>query len=139
MFVENVTALILDIIIVAVLKASTRRRRPVGNKSDALFLGPDKFSFPSGHVSRAFLILYFFVNLYPLNPIFRISLFAWCLAIAYSRILLRRHHLLDVVAGIVLGLSEGLLMSHIWMSKSSAMYLISYMTDERFEGAEYDV
>ena len=124
---------------VAVLKAFTRRRRPVGNKGDALSFGPDKFSFPSGHVSRAFLILYFFTDLYPLNPIFYPPLIAWSFTVAYSRILLRRHHLLDVIAGVVLGLFQGLLMSYIWLSKSSAFYLVSYITDERFEGAEYDV
>lgn len=133
------TGLILDIVFVAVIKAFTRRRRPVGNKNDNLTLGPDKYSFPSGHVSRAFFISYFFINLYPLHVMFVPPLMAWCLSVSFSRILLRRHHVLDVVAGIMLGILEGILLSYIWLSRSSAAYLIEWITDEKFEGGEFHV
>lgn len=123
----------------ALLKAFIRRRRPVGNKNDSLTFGPDKYSMPSGHVSRAFFISYFFINLYPLPFVFIPPLIAWCLSVSFSRILLRRHHVLDVVAGVLLGILEGVLMSCIWLSSSSAVYLVEWITDEKFEGGEFHV
>lgn len=135
----SISGLILDIIFVALIKAITRRRRPVGNKNDMLSIGPDKYSFPSGHVSRACLIAYFFIKLYPISWIFYPPLLAWCVSVSYSRILLRRHHVLDVLGGVVLGLAEGILLSCLWLSRDVAFYIISYVTDEKFEGAEYHV
>lgn len=56
---------ILDIILIAVIKAFVRRRRPALCADDMFFTkGPDKFSFPSGHASRGellFLNTYFFL------------------------------------------------------------------------------
>lgn len=129
----------MDIIFVAVIKSFTRRRRPVGNKADNLSLGPDKFSFPSGHVSRAFYILYFFTRLYPINKIFVPPLLAWCFMVSFSRILLRRHHLLDVIVGSLLGILEGILLSLIWFSESFTFNVIEWITDEKFEGSEYHI
>ena len=50
----NMLALqILDIVLIATIKAFVRRRRPALNADDMFFTkGPDKFSFPSGHASR---------------------------------------------------------------------------------------
>lgn len=64
---------------------------------------------------------------------------AWATAISLSRILLRRHHLLDVLAGMVLGLVNTLLISLLWISGETSVYLISYISDERIEGGEYHV
>lgn len=123
----------------AILKAIFRRRRPAGNKPDAMEIGPDKFSFPSGHVSRAVFIAYFFLYLHPINLIFVPPLLAWCFSVSVSRILLRRHHLLDVLAGAVLGIAEGLFLALFWLSEKSAFYVIESITDERLDGGEYHV
>ncbi|XP_065213591.1 polyisoprenoid diphosphate/phosphate phosphohydrolase PLPP6 [Planococcus citri] len=139
MQVNFLIALILDIIYVGILKAIFRRRRPAGNKPDALEISVDKFSFPSGHVSRAVFILYFFLYLYPINLIFIPPLLAWCVSVSVSRILLRRHHLLDVLGGVVLGLFEGFVMNYLWLSAGSAFYIIEWITDEKFDGGEYHV
>lgn len=55
---SSVTALIVDIVVVAVVKAITRRRRPVANKEDEMFapVMVDKYSFPSGHSTRAVML-----------------------------------------------------------------------------------
>lgn len=55
--------LIYDVMLVAFIKAFTRRNRPVGNQSDMFMArGPDKFSFPSGHASRAVWVALFFTR-----------------------------------------------------------------------------
>ena len=47
--------------------------------------GVDKFSFPSGHASRALAVAIFFLWLYPLNPILSVPLLAYSVATAVSR------------------------------------------------------
>lgn len=134
------TGLITDIVFVGVLKAIFRRRRPSGNQPDMMVtIGPDVYSFPSGHVSRACYIAYFFLRLYPVHIFFQMPLLAWVFSVSASRILLRRHHLLDVFAGVLLGIVNALLISLIWLGEDSAVYIISFISDERIEGGEYHV
>lgn len=102
-------------------------------------VGPDVYSFPSGHVSRACYIAYFFIALYPLHFVFLPPLMAWVVSVSISRLLLRRHHLLDLAAGVLLGMLNGMLISLVWLSEESSLYLISFITDERVEGGEYHV
>lgn len=122
--------LILDIIFVAGIKAFTRRRRPTID--DSLFtIGPDKFSFPSGHASRAFFVLIFFTVLSPVSCFFWPPLLAWACSVALSRLLLYRHHILDVIAGITLGCNEALILSVLWLNKDTAKWVMSWLSDEK--------
>lgn len=125
---------------VAIIKAFIRRRRPVGNKNDQwVTFGPDNYSFPSGHVSRAFFIVFFFSKLYPLNEFIVVVICIWAIAVSFSRILLRRHYLLDVIAGSILGYLLSLIISVIWVNKDTAEYIISFISDDNLEGGEYHV
>ncbi|EEB16515.1 presqualene diphosphate phosphatase, putative [Pediculus humanus corporis] len=126
--------LILDIIFVAILKAYTRRKRPSGNTPDMfLTIGVDKFSFPSGHASRVTFIALFFMFLYPL-PIFCFPpLMAWLVSLSISRILMKRHHILDVLGGILLGIVETFILSLLWLSKESSATILSFMNEENLE------
>lgn len=45
---------------------------------------------------------------------------AWAIATAISRVCLARHHILDVIGGLVLAIGETLIMSIIWMDHSQA-------------------
>lgn len=132
--------LLLDIVFVSIVKAFTRRRRPSGNQPDMFsVVGPDKFSFPSGHASRACFIALFFVYLYPLFFIFYMPLTAWATSVCISRVLLRRHHLLDVAGGILLGVFETVLLSWLWVSENFAVWVVSWLSDEKLQGASYHV
>lgn len=140
MQINLIWGLLLDVIIVALLKAATRRRRPAANASDMFVtLGPDKFSFPSGHASRASLVAHFFIHLWPVPFIFVPPLLAWSFAVCVSRVLLQRHHILDVSAGALLGQLEGSLLGMLWLSQSSCAWFVSWLSDERLEGASYHV
>lgn len=132
------SGLILDILVVAVLKAITRRRRPSIN-NDIFSIGPDKYSFPSGHASRAAFVVYTFIYLWPVALICVPPLLAWSFSICVSRILMRRHYILDVLAGIVIGIFEGLLTGYMYLDHETCVNLISWITDEKMSGAEYDV
>lgn len=130
----------MDIIFVAVIKAFVRRRRPAANTNDAFAeIGPDKFSFPSGHTSRAVFVAYFFINLYPLSIFCIPPLLAWATSISLSRILMCRHHILDVVAGVLLGLFEGWFLGLIWMEDKTARSILYFLSDEKLDGGEYHV
>ncbi|XP_015122968.1 phospholipid phosphatase 6 [Diachasma alloeum] len=130
--------LLLDIFLIAILKAVTRRRRPL--KSDDPFaVGPDKYSFPSGHASRTTFITYFFINLWPVSFVFIPPLLAWTISVCLSRLLMRRHHLLDILAGIALGLLNGLLIGMMYLEADTCLGLVSWLTDEKLEGGEFHV
>lgn len=138
--VNMLLALILDIVLVALTKAYFRRRRPTGNKDDAFVqLGPDHFSFPSGHCSRAAMVTYIFIVLWPMSIIFYPSLLAWVVALCLSRVLMERHYLLDVAGGVILGIFEGVLVSLLWISQDNAKWLMNIVSDEKLDGGDYHV
>ncbi|XP_036321359.1 phospholipid phosphatase 6 [Rhagoletis pomonella] len=121
--------LIFDIIVIAVLKAIFRRRRP-SVCSDMITLGPDKFSFPSGHASRSAFILMFFVVLNPVWEILWIPIVSWTLSVCLSRVLLSRHYILDVVGGMTVGVVEALFIGLLWISENTASNIINYVTND---------
>jgi membrane-associated phospholipid phosphatase len=126
--------------VVAIIKAFVRRRRPVGNRNDQwVSIGPDAYSFPSGHVSRAIFITFYFSKLYPLDNLIVLFLSIWAIAVSSSRILLRRHYLLDVIAGVILGYLVCVGLSMIWLDQSTAEYIVSYVSDDKLDGGEYHV
>lgn len=92
-------------------------------------------SFPSGHASRAFFILFFFTVLNPVSYFIWPPIFAWATSVALSRLLLYRHHILDVSAGVLLGILEGIVLSVLWLEKDTAFTLMSYLSDERLPGS----
>lgn len=138
LFCTCILGLIVDIIIVGVIKAIVRRRRPAVDDNPLSF-GPDKYSFPSGHASRSIFLFCFFTALEPVPIIFFPPLFAWTAAICFSRLVLYRHHLLDVFAGMAIGLFNSFLLAILWCDQDTSAWIINWMTDERLSGPEYDV
>ena len=138
MQVNLLIALLLDIIIIGLIKAFVRRRRPVCT-DDPFAMGPDKYSFPSGHASRALLVSYFFIYLWPVPMMCVPPLLAWVVAVSLSRLLMKRHYILDVLAGLLIGYGEGLLASLVFLERDTCLSFISWITDEKIDGAEYDV
>lgn len=122
------------------LKSYTRRQRPVANSDDKLGqIGPDKFSFPSGHASRACFVAFFFIHLFPVSVLYYPPLLAWATCVCISRVLLNRHYLFDVLGGVVLGLSEGLLLALLWVPDDTAKWIMNNISDDTWSGGEYHV
>lgn len=110
-------ALILDLILVGVLKALVRRRRPSHNKMDMFVtLSVDKYSFPSGHATRAALGARFFLNHLVLAIPVRILLVLWAFVLGLSRVMLGRHNVTDVVCGFFIGYLQYSLVEYLWLS-----------------------
>ncbi|KAF7989195.1 hypothetical protein HCN44_007725 [Aphidius gifuensis] len=138
MQVNLLIGLLFDILTVAILKAVTRRRRPSDNKN-SFELGPDKFSFPSGHASRASLITFFFFSIHPVSSVFILTFFSWTISICLSRILLRKHYFLDIICGISLGIMEGFFINMIYLKRATCVEFVSWITDEKLDGGEFHV
>lgn len=133
MQVNMIVGLIIDIIFVAIIKAATRRRRPAVN-TDIFGIGPDKFSFPSGHASRAFFVLGFFTILSPLPWFLWPPMFAWAFSVALSRLILIRHHILDVLAGVILGLFDVLVLSVVWFGPEFSAWIMRSISEDNVPG-----
>ena len=95
-------------------------------------VGPDKFSFPSGHATRAVaLALFFGIQHPPVHSVVALPAFAaWAVAVCLSRVLLGRHHILDVGGGIAIGALEHSVASSLAIGPDAAEGLRQYMFDD---------
>ena len=84
----------------------------------------DKMSFPSGHATRAVALAAFFTYLYPLPLIVCVAVGVWAAAVAVSRVLLGRHHVLDVVGGVAVGVVDAVLVSLFYIGEETAARLL---------------
>ena len=85
-----------------VLKNTLRRPRPPESMPDltSLVQAADRFSFPSGHTSAAFLLSTSLVLTYQAAAL---PMFLWAASIALSRVVLGVHYPGDTLAGALMG------------------------------------
>ena len=123
--------LLLDIMLVGSLKAYFRRRHPVSNQEQLLLkgIGPDRYSFPSGHASRSVFVWYFFTAIFPTSILMQLIILTWSILTCLSRLLLERHYILDVLSGILCGLLSGRMLQTVLLSESTSYYIFSMMTN----------
>ncbi|XP_013420364.1 phospholipid phosphatase 6 [Lingula anatina] len=115
-------ALIFDLIMVGVVKTAAKRPRPQHNEMDMFFtVSVDHFSFPSGHSTRAAMLLYFFLDQLVLPSFVKLGLIMWSVCVSLSRVMLGRHHVSDVISGFIMGLSQYVILhSVLWIEESRA-------------------
>ncbi|EGT43260.1 hypothetical protein CAEBREN_04092 [Caenorhabditis brenneri] len=99
--------LYFDLIFIAILKFYIHRDRPLKTYSKYLEHTVDIYSFPSGHSSRAAMLI---VMLYNWSPMYAAPFIPLPLVVGLSRVALGRHYITDVLAGIFIGFLEGRLM-----------------------------
>lgn len=99
-------AVVFQALFVFALKRHIRRDRPTGEWGGHYRL-IDPHSFPSGHATRAMLLMVLAVGLGP--PWFAALILLWGPLMAFSRVLLGVHYLSDVLGGLALGLVLGLI------------------------------
>jgi membrane-associated phospholipid phosphatase len=56
-----------------------------------------------------------------------------------SRLLLYRHHILDVVAGVFIGFIEALVIGLIWLGPEASSDVIKWISDERSAGSDAEI
>lgn len=100
--------MVFDVIVIAFLKFNFKRKRP---KQATIKLAKghdvsvDKYSFPSGHASRAIMLAPLLSNLFQLelSSLISISMYLITFLVCVSRFLLARHFFSDVIVGMTIG------------------------------------
>eukprot|EP00794_Sanderia_malayensis_P006887 gene6887-7663_t len=118
-------AMIFDLVVVGLLKVLIRRKRPVYNADDMIAtVKIDDFSFPSGHTTRGILLAVIFEN-HLSNKVHVAMIHGWAFVLALSRIVLGRHHISDVIAGILIGVLEAfIVLNYLWTDKKFVEHVV---------------
>ena len=124
--------LLFDIVLISLIKGIVQRERPAEDAQDMMTVSVDKYSFPSGHASRAFMIATFINLQFHVSLMWECIIRLWAVSVAVSRILLGRHHVSDVVAGTVIGCMEYYLVSccDLWLSSDLCSYILRPLQEE---------
>ncbi|XP_054978097.1 polyisoprenoid diphosphate/phosphate phosphohydrolase PLPP6 [Sorex araneus] len=120
-------ALLLDLLLVSLIKGLVRRRRPAHNQMDMFFtVSVDKYSFPSGHATRAALVSRFILNHLVLAIPLRVLVVLWAFILGLSRVMLGRHNVSDVAFGFFLGYMTYSIVDYCWLSPHNAAVLFGF-------------
>ncbi|MCY3414696.1 MAG: phosphatase PAP2 family protein [Candidatus Heimdallarchaeota archaeon] len=95
---------------VFIIKQTVRRKRPEYRDERFASIAFDKFSFPSGHATRAsyaMIIMPFY------TPELTFFWIIWGLTMIFSRLILGVHYISDIIVGILIGSISMLIL--IWM------------------------
>ncbi len=98
--------ILITALVVMVIKFSVRRKRPAGEWGK-FYRWTDPNSFPSGHSARAMMLAILGLALGPLW--WGLVLLAWVPMVSFARISMGVHYLMDILAGLVVGLIIGIL------------------------------
>lgn len=103
-FILSLTlAFLLERLLYHLLKQSLKRDRPYERIVDvqSRVRPPDRFSFPSGHTTSAFLMMTVLTSFF---PVLQIPTLLWATTVGIARVHLGVHYPTDVLAGAVLGI-----------------------------------
>lgn len=120
--------LLLDLILVGIVKALVRRKRPSHNRMDMFAtFSVDKYSFPSGHATRAAMCGRFVLAHLVLAAPLRVLVHLWVGTVGLSRVMLGRHNVTDVVFGFWMGYCQYNLIEILWISPQTLQGLLGYV------------
>lgn len=102
---------------VRVVKTLVRRRTPAQNRTDILStFFVERYSFPSGHATRAAMCARFFLTQLVDTNAMRVLVLAWAGVVSLSRLLLARHYVTDVGFGLAMGYCQYNLVERLWVT-----------------------
>lgn len=110
------------------MKAVVRRRRPAQNQMDMFAtFSVDRYSFPSGHATRAAMCGRFLLAHLVLAPPVRVLVVLWVGLVGLSRVLLGRHNVTDVLFGFWMGYCQYNLVEMLWLSPQTLQGLLGQL------------
>ena len=103
---QMVIGLVADVFVVIIIRLLFFRQRPMRQKFSNIVEKVDASSFPSAHSARAgtlagVLALYF------QNPLLSVLFVLLAIGVASLRVVQKKHHVSDVVTGLILGVLIG--------------------------------
>lgn len=117
--------LLLDLILVGIVKAVVRRRRPAHNRMDMFAtFSVDRYSFPSGHATRAAMCGRFLLAHLVLAAPLRVLVLLWAALVGLSRVMLGRHNVTDVLFGFWMGYCQYNLVEMLWLSPQTLQRML---------------
>ncbi|XP_077414933.1 polyisoprenoid diphosphate/phosphate phosphohydrolase PLPP6-like [Vanacampus margaritifer] len=125
-------ALLLDLLLVRLVKTVVRRRRPSQNRTDifsTFFI--ERYSFPSGHATRAAMCARFLLAQLVETNSMRVLVLGWAGLVSMSRLLLARHYVTDVGFGLVMGYCQYHLVERLWVTRDCLQDLLLMRLQER--------
>ncbi|KAM3865729.1 polyisoprenoid diphosphate/phosphate phosphohydrolase PLPP6-like [Diretmus argenteus] len=126
-------ALLLDLLLVRVVKTLVRRRRPAQSRSDILStFFVERYSFPSGHATRAAMCARFLLAQLVDTASMRVLVLGWAALVSLSRLLLARHYVTDVGFGLAMGYCQYSLVERLWVTWDCLQDLLLMRLGERF-------
>ncbi|KAM9322305.1 polyisoprenoid diphosphate/phosphate phosphohydrolase PLPP6-like [Pholidichthys leucotaenia] len=131
-------ALILDLVLVRAVKTVIRRRKPAQSRSDILSnFFVERYSFPSGHATRAAMCARFFLAQVADTASMRVLVVGWAVSVSLSRLLLARHYVTDVGFGLAMGYCQYSLVERLWVTWDCLQDLLLLISAERLSRAYY--
>eukprot|EP00038_Savillea_parva_P016604 m.225174 g.225174 ORF g.225174 m.225174 type:complete len:226 (-) comp34870_c0_seq1:84-761(-) len=129
MWVNLYAGLFIDLAVAGLVKAIFRRDRPVYSTNKNFTFSVDRFSFPSGHTMRMTYIACLCTKMIPLavlpgvdKSLLWAGMVGWAATVCVSRVVYGRHHLLDVVAGVGVGImTYNLHVTSLWVPPETAV------------------
>jgi membrane-associated phospholipid phosphatase len=109
-------SIVIQALFVFGLKQIIRRQRPNGEWG-GIYRQFDPHSFPSGHATRALLLVVMAISMGP--AWFGLLIGIWAPLVCLSRVMTGVHYISDILGGMLLGLAMGYLMvsiSPFWVS-----------------------
>jgi undecaprenyl-diphosphatase len=103
LFLKLLFSIIICFSSVAIIRILYPKDRPIKENSSTFLNSILASSFPSFHAMASIIIAFLFSQFFK-NPPTTILLFITALTIAYSRIYIKKHHLIDVIFGIIFGI-----------------------------------
>ncbi|XP_037132869.1 phospholipid phosphatase 6-like [Syngnathus acus] len=125
-------ALLLDLLLVRLVKTAIRRRRPSQNRTDlfsTFFI--ERYSFPSGHATRAAMCARFLLAQLVDTNSMRVLVLGWAGLVSMSRLLLARHYVTDVGFGLLMGYCQYDLVERLWVTWDCLQDLLLMRLQER--------
>lgn len=90
---------------------------PAQNRSEILStFFVERYSFPSGHASRAAMCARFFLAQLVDTDSMRLLVVGWAALVSLSRLLLARHYVTDVGFGLAMGYCQYSLVERLWVT-----------------------
>ncbi|CAL8343904.1 unnamed protein product [Merluccius merluccius] len=118
-------ALLLDLLLVRAVKRLVRRRNPPQPRSDIFSaFSVERYSFPSGHASRAGMCARFILVQLADTTAMRVLVLGWAVSVSLSRLLLARHYVTDVGFGLAMGYCQYSVVEKLWVTRDRLLDLL---------------